>query len=119
MYKIPLTFDGTKLHGKIVGQICFTLNTISIHFGLDCYLQIEGAFELSNKEGVFYTENLYPVSTDLRLLKFLEKSIAHVGINELRNNLSVVFEDKSVLTLIGNDHYESYRIKIGDIEILV
>lgn len=119
MYKIPQTFDSAKFIGKIVEQICFTSNTISINFGLDCYLQIEGAFEFTDTEGLFYIENLFPISTDLRLLKLLEKSIVDVNINKLRNNITIVFEDKCVLTLIGDDHYESYRIKLGVIEILV
>lgn len=120
MYKIPQTFDITKLQGRSVSGITFGLNII--HLSLDetfGSIEITGNFSIDNGHHTCIYEEIYPITDDMGLLKLLEKSITLITINESRDTLVITFEDNSILTLIGNEYYESYSIKIGRVEILI
>src|SRR5262245_33308849 len=44
MYGLPEDFDGMFLLGRELEQICFTKNQVSLHFGEQIEITIEGSF---------------------------------------------------------------------------
>ncbi len=120
MYKIPLNFDIQKLKEKQVQQICFSINSITISFGIDEFINIETDFSIIDKLGKCQvTSQLYPIASDYGLLQLLEKSIIDVATNELRDVLTLGFEEGMIIKLHGNPSFESFVIKLGSEKIIV
>lgn len=118
MYKIPENFDATSLKDKIINQVTYGINFIALFFD-EGFIQIEGRFHFNNGKSRYDCNDLYPVQNDLGLLVLLEKSITKVVINDNRDDIILFFEKGMFLKLIGDKEYESYKISINDIEILV
>ena len=118
MYTIPEIFDTTLLENRIVEQVCFSINTISLHLGLDTYIRIEGEYivESNNLQKMY---SVYPLTNDNYILKLLECKIDRVIVHEDRRNLTLTFSNKTNITLIGNELYESYFLKTKEMEILI
>lgn len=120
MYTIPTAFDINKLKGKKVQQICFSINTITISFGINNFINIEAGFSIVNKNNKSIdTGELYPISYDFSLLDLLEKSIMAVETNEVRDSLILIFDEGTIIKLSGHSQYESFSIKIGDEKIII
>lgn len=119
MYKIPLTFDISNLIGKQIQQVCFSINTVTLSFGVDEFINIETEFSIDKHGNSSSSGELYPVSTDYGLLELMEKSILRVEINESRDGLALTFDDNIILRLNSKANYESFSIKIGKEKILV
>lgn len=119
MYKIPEDITNDFLRGKIVKMICFNLNQIYIHFDSLIQITIEGQYSLVNEKREECFFDVYPITSGTEILLLLEKEVVNIKINKSRTDLSIQFENDTVLNIIGNDSYESYVIKISDRVIIV
>lgn len=118
MYKIPLEFDVNTLKGQLIIQIAFGLNYIIFLFD-NGFVQLSGSFSIYfNNRKTKYNE-VFPVTSDLGLLNLLEKQIIKAEVNENRSTLILEFEAGTTLELIGNEEYESYRIKMNGQEFII
>ena len=100
-------------------MVCFNLTQIYIHFGSSIHVGIESPYSLVDTNGKERFFNVYPVSSDNEILQFLDKKVRSVAINKTRTNFCIRFEDNTSINLIGDNSYESYRIKINERIIIV
>ncbi|MEO8820891.1 MAG: hypothetical protein ABI374_08630 [Ginsengibacter sp.] len=118
MYKIPENSDLSTIKNQVISQIAFTLNFITIFFDKG-FIQFSGGFSFNFSDQSNIYDEVYPVKNDLGLLRILEKKITNIDINNNRDKLTIHFEDKSELCLIGNKFYESFIINCNGNEIRV
>ena len=114
MYSIPGDFDLNQFNGAVVEQICFAINNISLMLDGSRYISLEGGFLIKSPGDEEVEINVYPVTTDNGLLKFLEQKIEKLSLDGVNNSLFIAFENKMSLTLLASDNYESYTIKTSD-----
>lgn len=119
MYKIPEKVVFHELLGVAVTGISFSINTIMIYLEKIGSITIYGSFSLSFDDKTYQYEEIYPVSTDLNLLKLLEKKIIDVKINDCQDVLTLSFDEDIVLNLMSNKCYESFEIVIGAKSLMI
>lgn len=118
MYGLPSDFDASFFVGVTLEMICFNANQISLQFDKKVVLTIEGRY-LHKKGAADQPAQIVslPVSkSDLMLL--LERSVSLASGAE-DGTLTLVFDNRHSLTCFDDAQYESYRIKIGEQEIIV
>jgi hypothetical protein len=118
MYRIPENISENFLEGAIVEMICFNISQIYIYFDNKVQIIIEGRYSL-NVAGYENTFDVYPVTSDNRLLQLINKRVMIVEIDNERKNLLIKFEEENTLAIVNNDSYESCIIKIGDRVIIL
>jgi len=116
MYKIPKDFDIYSIKEKTISQIGFGSNFITFFFD-GGYIQISGNFEYSYLGNSFMYTEIYPISSDLGLLRLLDKRIINVSYTE--DSLILTFDNNDVLTFKGDDMYESYSICLDGRRVIV
>lgn len=119
MYKIPENFDFSTLNGQTINQISFGQNVVTIFFSPEIYIQWSGRFKISKENGATDYEEVFPVKNDFGLLEFLEKKVETVGTDKNRNNLLLVFEDKTAIEIISDIAFEAFSLYINGSRILV
>ena len=119
MYKIPEDIDTTFLLGEEVIMVCFNLNQVYIHFESNIQVAIEGEYSIVAADGKESLFEVYPVISDNGLLRLLGRKVKQVKICEFRTDLSIQFDNDTVINLIGSDSYECYSIKINERWIIV
>lgn len=119
MYKIPENFDFSTFENKSINQISFGQNVVTIYFSPEIYIQWTGPFKISKENRETAYEEVFPVKNDFGLLKFLEKKVETAGTDKNRNNLLLVFEDKSVIEIISDFAFEAFSLYINGERILV
>lgn len=119
MYTIPTKFDLNIFKDIKVIQICFTINTFSLFFEKIGFISIEGDFSFlcDGKKNIY--KEIHPITSDLRILKILEKKVSKIYVNSKRNHLTLEFEGNMILELLGNEMYESYVLNINGEKIIV
>jgi hypothetical protein len=118
MYRIPKNFDLSKLRGKTISQVAFTINTISLYIE-NGNITFSGGFSLFTKKGILERHEVYPVQGDFGLIDLIEREITEAQTNNEDNELIIRFQDDTFLTLYGNENYESYSITLDGQEIIV
>lgn len=118
MYGLPPDFDASVFIGKELEQICFSVNTITFHFGLDVSITVVSLFIYRvATEGPECTETIPLHSSNA--MRLLEKTVTS-AVGQIDGTLSLTFGDGSNLMFIDDTHqYESYHIRIGNTEIHV
>ncbi len=118
MYRIPETFDGNCLVNEIISHITFGINfiTLSINKG---FIQFSGSFAFNSKGKMVTQAEVFPVENDYGLLIILEKKIIRAIVNVERNELEIEFEGNNKLLLSSNEFYESFHLKINELEFIV
>ena len=118
MFKIPNDFKVELLENEVIHQIAFGVNFISIFFNIG-YIQIVGRFQFNDGYTVKEYIDLYPIHKDFGLLILLEKTIKKISVNSARDEIIIFFEKNILLKLKGEKDFESFRIEINGIEIVV
>ena len=112
MYTIPRNFDISILKDKVLNQIAFGVNFITLFFN-EGFIQITGSFSFNYNGRQDNYDEVYPVKNDFGLLQILEKKIINVKLNDKRDKLEINFEDGAILCLVGNEMYESFTINFN------
>jgi len=108
MYKWPNELQPAELCGLVVEAITFTLNTINIIFGKDCFLTVESSVRLTTR-GAVEEISIPPLSTSLTCL--LGKTVQNSSLDYDGGSLLLKFDDGCQLRLEGNDNqYECFHI---------
>ena len=118
MYLLPNTFDPKLLKGERLIMICFNANQINLHFDSSARITIEGEY-IIEENTLQMRFNTFPLKGDNGLLTLIETEIEDSYTDYERKDLRIKFSNRITLTLIGNDQYESYSIKKGDLEIII
>ena len=119
MYSIPNDFDIKQIIGQAIVQVCYSINTISIHFERTGFITIEGSFTYFNGNKNIVIDELFPLRNDHGLLNLLETKVVDVSIDTNRTMLTICFAENHSLMLIGIPEFESYIICFDGIEIRV
>jgi hypothetical protein len=118
MHGLPANFNGNVFVGKELELISFSVNTLYFSFGKNLSITVESECVYSiPPEHTEYVETV-PVSSS-GLMQLLGKVVGVVTA-ESDGTLTLTFEDGSNLRCIEDSRqYESYHIRLGDIEIHV
>lgn len=118
MYRLPKNFDGNRLVGHCLEQICFNENQVCLHF--DGMLSIVVESKLSYRDTPKSIDQVIEIPvrhSDLMLL--LGQSILNCYGDD-DGTLSMEFGNGSTLKCLDtSNQYESYRIINGNEDIIV
>jgi hypothetical protein len=116
MHGLPKDFDLSVFIGKVFEQICFTENTVSFFFGDNISITVESKYSYG-KANKMVVETIPATSSSC--MNFLGKTVKG-ATPKSDGTMNLVFEDDSKLTFVDDSkQYESYRIRIGDTEIII
>lgn len=118
MYKIPESLDFKKFKGQTLSQIAFGINYVMLTFD-NFSIQFSGQFVFKFSGQEFESDEVYPVSSDFKLLNLLEEKIESVYCNLERTSLTIYFPKDSFLSLKSNEMYESFELNIEGERVIV
>ena len=117
MYKLPLSFDAEVFTGRVVNQVFFTVNTVSVSFEGDLGITLMSSFGYDAPGGALVKES---------------PPVRHSDVMSLAGQTVTAceaFPDGTLALTFGNGWhlwcyddstaYESYSIVIGPTEIFV
>ena len=119
MYKLPESFDGKFLVGRVFEQVCFNQNQIYLHFDSDVHIIIESSFshQYSEFEKDYKVINVPVLESDI--MQLLGSSILKV-CGDKEGTLCLFFDNGHILRCYDNStQYESYQIQHGKTLIIV
>ncbi len=113
MYGLPKDFDGSFLVGHVLELVCFSQNTMSLHFDGDITITIESAFSYNTDQVVDV-----PVQQS-NLMELLGSSVSTAQGDE-NGTLSLVFHNRQTLKVYDTTkQYESFTINYEGNRIIV
>lgn len=119
MLPIPEDMDLSSLRESKVTEVCYATEDITIHFGADAYIAINGYFALRYGKQRHEYYKIAPIDTDYGLLKLLGAEVTEVYMGNNRDSLTIEFTDGNRLELMGHMIEDSYTIHIKDKEAIV
>jgi Family of unknown function (DUF6188) len=118
MYGLPANFNGSFLVGRILEQICFTENQISLNFDQDIAITLEGEYEHHDTSSVAADTRLRVPACSATLTRLIGESVVEMATSEGRN-LMLTFSNGHRVTCLDIPNYESYQIRRGDDVVIV
>jgi hypothetical protein len=121
---LPEQFEAQILVGRAVEQICVNANQISLQFGDQLLLVIEGAFCLTTTAPATVARYSPPLRLEAptfvpELLSLIEQNVVK-GQSAQDGALTLQFEKGDVLqVLVDTPMYESYKIYYRGQELIV
>ena len=116
MYGLPADFDGGFFVGRVLEQVCFNENQISLRFDSDVGITIEGAYAYQDTPVAEDARTLHVPASSSSLMQLLGHSVSRVE-NTREGTLSLFFDN--ALRCFDTPHYESYQIRHGARVIIV
>lgn len=119
MYGIPKGFDTTIFEERILDQVSYTANTISLSFDRDLSITLESSFEhLVNSEKADLDKGSVPVESS-RLMQLAGASVVSARV-EGATTLVIDFDNGQTFRCLDDSpHYESFHIHDGENETIV
>ena|SRR6266851_6360151 len=118
MYGLPVDFNSEFLVGRVLEQVCFNENQISLRFDADVGITIEGAYAYQDTPLAEDAPTMHAPASSSRLMQLLGHSVSRAeGTPE--GTLSLFFENGHALRCFDTPGYESYQIRLGDRVIIV
>jgi hypothetical protein len=112
MHGLPIDFDGGFFVGRVLQQVCFNENQISLRFDSDVGITIEGAYAYQDTPVAEDTLTLHPPASSSSLMQLLGHSVSRVESTR-EGTLSLFFDNGHGLRCFDTPHYESYQIRHG------
>jgi hypothetical protein len=120
VYGLPKGFDGSRLAGRLLQQICFGLYQVQLRFDGKLTIAVESTFLYKDSSASdpkrIGIPDLPGVQSDL--LRLLHHKIVS-AFGDVGGTLTLEFDDGLVLQCLDRPHYEAYQIMLGDEEIVV
>jgi hypothetical protein len=120
MYGLPKDFDGSRLVGRSLWQICFGLGQIQLRFDERVTVLVTSSF--------VYKDSAIPDPKTIEipdlpavqsmLLQLLHCTIVNAS-GDQEGTLTLEFDNGHVLQCCDRSHYEAYEIILGDQHIIV
>lgn len=119
MLPIPHNIDIDSLREQKVSEVCYTSKGVTLHFGNDAHICINGyfAFRKGKQRHEFY--RIQPVDSDYGLLSLLEAEVSEVYMSDKRDALTIEFTNDCRIELMGHMVDDTYTIHIHDNEAIV
>jgi Family of unknown function (DUF6188) len=122
MYGLPKDFDGSRLVGRFLQQICYGLYQIQLHFDERLTIAIESTLLYRDSAMASDPKRIHiPDVPTLRsdLLQLLHHAITNAS-GDQEGTLAMEFDNGHVLQCLDDQPgYEAYEIKMGDESIIV
>lgn len=119
MLPIPEDMDLSILRECKVSEVCYAQDGITVHFGLNAYITINGYFAFRHGKQRHEYYKITPVENDYGLLKLLGAEVREVYMSNNRDSMTIEFADDNRLELMGHMIEDSYTIHILDKEAIV
>jgi hypothetical protein len=118
MYGLPNGFDGSRLIGRRLEQICFSENQLALHFDDELSVIIESTLLCQDSATSIGQLIEIPVSQS-NLMRLLGRAILK-SYGDDSGTLIIEFENGCILKCLDTSRaYESYKIIHGKEEIIV
>jgi hypothetical protein len=121
VYGLPRDFDGAKLVGRQLLQVCFGLYQLQLHFDGELSISVESAVAYKEDPNEELTRVSIPDLAASRppLLHLLHHKIVN-ALGDDKGTLTLEFDNRQVLQCLDEgEKYESYQINIGKSLIIV
>lgn len=119
MLPIPHDIEVDYLRERKVTEVCYTSEAITLHFGTEAYVSINGYFALRQGKHRHEHYEITPVDNDYGLLSLLDAEVSEVYLSEKRDTLTLQFTEELRLELMGHMVDDTYTIHIKDREAVV
>lgn len=120
MLPIPYDIDVESLRERKVTEVSYAPGSITLFFGDNAYITINGYFALRLGKQRHEYYRLEPLNGDYGLLNLLGKEVSGVYLNGNRDSMAIEFTDECCrLELMGHMAEDMYTIHIGDREVEV
>jgi hypothetical protein len=119
MYGFPSSFDTSLFVGKPLEQLCFTENTLTLHFANGPSVVVESAIAVSmlGREPERRVHEI-PIKTS-SLMELLGRVVSQVRVVDA-GTLCLLFDSGLVLEIIENSkQYECYSIRYDGKSVVV
>lgn len=118
MNGLPPDFDASVFVGQQLVQVCFTANTVSLHFGDAVSVTVFSTLAHGAKLNDALEVETIPISSS-SVIRLIGKTIT-IAMSEVSGRISLGFQDGSRLDFSDDSPaYESYSVRIGLREIVV
>lgn len=118
MYGLPADFAAAIFIGKELEQVAFTVNTVHLAFAGDIAITLESSFTFQTDAAAALVEQEPPVRTSA-LMALVGQTVSAAKASR-SGTLRLDFAGGGALICRDDSsQYESYRIRIGDEEIVV
>jgi hypothetical protein len=118
MYGLPPDFDFTVFAGRRLEQICFAEYQINLHFDGEVGIGVESTFSYDSGRRQPTQVVEVPVTTS-DLMGLLGHQVSEAR-EEKAGTLVLVFDNDHTLRIFDDSReYESYRVWVGQKEIIV
>ncbi|PYV51814.1 MAG: hypothetical protein DMG98_25330 [Acidobacteria bacterium] len=121
MYGLPKDFDGSRLVGRFLQQICYGVGQIQLRFDEALTIAVTSSFLYKNPAASQPKKIAIPGPPAIQcdLLHLLHHSIVK-AFGDDEGTLTMEFDDGHVLRCLDDQPgYEAYEIKMGDESIIV
>ena len=120
MYGLPKDFDGSRLVGCFLVQICFGVGQIQLRFDKELTIAVTNSFVYKDSKSpdpkTIEIPGLPVVQS--RLLQLLHCTIVNAS-GDQEGTLTLEFDNGHVLQCCDRSHYEAYEIILGDEHLIV
>jgi hypothetical protein len=117
MYGLPSDFDGRVFTGRILEQVCFNENQVTLSFDGDMAVMVESAFSYEAPPAESRLTEVPVFHSDL--MRLLGRRVSS-AVGDEDGTLVLVFENGHRLRILDDSReYESYRIRLGKKMIIV
>lgn len=117
MYNIPENYNFDIFKGRIIQQVCYSINNIVISFDLELSIMFNTELKIKFEGKMYEYSNIYPINHDYLLLNLLEKTVNKIVVEG--DELLIILCDSTVVILYNNPHYESFSIMNGEDTLIV
>jgi hypothetical protein len=118
MYGLPINFDANIFLGRQIESITYASNVIVISLDLGITFSVESSLDYLPVGVESNLTDAFPL-TSTRLITFIGNVIIKAIIVE-QKDIMLFFEGNSWIAIKDDSkYYESYKIKIGETEIVV
>lgn len=118
MYGLPANFDASRLVGCRLEQVCFSANTAHFAFDQEVCITIESCFSYTTVDTGRSDLATVPIR-ESAVMQLIGQSV-ELAYGSPDGSLTLVFANRhSLVCHDDSTDYESYRLKIGDEEIVV
>lgn len=106
----------TTLVGKNIELVCFAQYSVYIHLQQNILITVEAGLEHVHN-GKRYVVQFGSPAVESNLLTILESTVRFAAV-EQNGDLQLILSNGDTLRIFKERGYESYRLKIGDQELI-
>ena len=119
MYGLPRGFDASRLVGRTLDFVTFTSNTVHFSFDGGASITIEASFTHWIRGAAPSSQRLSVPVSESRLMQVVGAAVSAARATEDGTLVLDFTNGQSIAVHDDSPRYESYRMQLGDEEIIV